>query len=94
MDWLSVNSNIHVELNDRNILFSHQDENQLKTYLFVIAKYYVYSNKFSGKELIFDNFLSLLERKFNNEKYIACINGNTAKFFSKWYPLYQYFNRV
>ena len=93
-DWLSVNSNIHVELNDRNILFSHQDANQLKTYLFVIAKYYVYSNKFSGKELIFDNFLSLLERKFNNEKYIACINGNTAKFFSKWYPLYQYFNRV
>ena len=66
----------------------------VKPYLFVIAKYYVYSNKFSGKELIFDNFFSLLERKFNNEKYIAYINGITAKLFSKWYTLYQYFNRV
>ena len=65
----------------------------MRNYLFVICKYCIYSNKFSGKEFNFNNFLSLLERKFKSEKYIAYMNGNIAKFFSKWTTFYQYFNR-
>ena len=49
-------------LNERHTLFSYQDMNQMRNYLFVIGKYYIYSMKFSGKELNFNNFLSLLER--------------------------------
>ena len=80
-------------LNERHILFSSQDMNQMKNYLFVIGKYYIYSNKFSGKELNFNNFFNLLKRKFTSEKYIANVNGTIAKFFSKWFTFYQYFNR-
>ena len=90
---LSSNLNMSLDLNERHILFSYQDMNQMRNYLFVIDKYYIYSNKISGKELNFNNFLSLLERKFKSEKYIAYVNGTIAKFFSKWFTFYQYFNR-
>ena len=62
-----------LDLNELNILFSYQDINQMRNYLFVIGKYYIYSNKFSGKKLNFNNFFSLLERKFKSEK-IYCVH--------------------
>ena len=55
--WLSSNLNMfELDLNERLILFSYQDMNQMKNYLFVIGKYYIYSNKFSGKEINFNIF--------------------------------------
>ena len=50
--WSSSSLNMSLDLNERHILFSYQDMNQMRNYLFVIGKYYIYSNKFSGKDLI------------------------------------------
>ena len=40
------NSNIHIDLNDKRILFSYQDNNVLKNYILVVAKNHIYANKF------------------------------------------------
>ena len=49
----------------------------------VLAKYYVYSNKFSGRRLNFEAFMSILKRKyeFQSEKYLANLNNTFATFF-------------
>ena len=91
--WLINNSNIHIDLNDKSILFSYQDNNVLKNYILVVAKYYIYANKFCKKDLNLNSFVGLLEKKFQSEKYIAYVNNTITKFFTKWTPLYNYFNR-
>ena len=54
-------------------VFSRQDqkENDLINYIFVLAKYYIYKTKFLTHNLVIGNFISYLERKFHNEKYIV-----------------------
>ena len=37
--WLSANLNMSLDLNERHILFSYQDMNQMRNYLFVIGNY-------------------------------------------------------
>ena len=49
--WLSNNANIRIALENKIILFAHQDNNILKSYMLVLAKYYIYANKFYKKEL-------------------------------------------
>lgn len=92
--WLSANSNLTIELNEKNILFSYEEGYQIKNYLLIMAKYYIYRNKFFRNELNLNCFLSMMERNFKTEKYMACINNNISDFLSKWSPLYDYFNRV
>lgn len=89
--WLSTNSNISIDLEPKNILFSYQDKNVLKSYICIIVKHYIYVNKFGGKELSVDYLISILLRKFQNERYLAYINHNMTKFLAKWLPLYDYF---
>lgn len=91
--WFLANSQLSLNLEEKNILFSYQNKNHLTNYIFVVAKYYIYSNKFSGKDLNLNSFISLIEKKFLSERYIAYINNNITKFFKKWSPLYNYFNR-
>ena len=80
-------------LNDSSILFSYQDENSLRNYLYVHAKYYIYSNKFSGNGLSLQNFKGILKRKFKAEKYIAYLRNSFTRFMKKWTPLYDVLNQ-
>lgn len=88
--WLTEYSNLSLNLETKNILFAFQDKKQLINYIFVIAKYYIYVNKFSGRELNLDIFKALLKRKFQSERYIAHINNTMGSFLAKWASLYDY----
>lgn len=86
--WLIENSNLSLNLEEKNILFAYQDNNQLRNYLYVIAKRYIYVNKFSGRQLNLNTFTAILQRKFQTERYIAHINDTMGSFFGKWSHLY------
>ena len=58
-DWLIASSNIDINLTERNILFAFQDKHRLRNYIFVLAKHYIYTNKFSGKQLNLDSFKAI-----------------------------------
>ena len=49
----------------------------------VVAKHYIYKNKFSAKQLKINYFISRLKVKFQCERYIANINNKVAKFLKK-----------
>ena len=68
---------------DKNILFSYEQKNKLINYVCVLAKYYVYSNKFSGRGLNVEVFKSILKKKYQSEKYLANLNNTFAKFLKK-----------
>ena len=62
-----------MDLQDSSILFSYQDDNSLRNYLYVLAKYYIYANKFLGNGLSLQSFKTILKRKFKAEKiYSLC----------------------
>lgn len=90
--WMSTHAHIEMNFDNRNIILSVQGQNELINYIYVIAKYYVYKTKFSGKPLNIQAFISILKKKFFSEKYIAYIHNRVDKFFKKWSPLYNYFN--
>ena len=89
--WLINNFNLRISLNDKNILFSYEQKHKLINYILLLAKYYVYSNKFSGRRLNIESFKSILHRKYKSEKYLANLNNNFATFLRKWATLYNYF---
>ena len=68
-----------------------QKANNLINYIFVLAKYYINKTKFFTHNLVIDNFITYLKRKFQNEKYISIINNKFDKFMGKWSTLYQFF---
>ena len=91
--WLSNNSTVIIELGEKQILFACQDKrNTLRNYLCIIAKYYIYVTKFTQNRLLLENFLSLLKKKFQSEKYIALMSNTVTSFFAKWAHLYNHFN--
>ena len=92
-NWLTEISNINMDLKDSSILFSYQDDNSLRNYLYVLAKYYMYANKFSGNGLSLQSFKTILKRKFEAEKYIAYVTNSTTRFMKKWGPLYDVMNQ-
>ena len=92
-EWLSNNFGLRMTLTDKNILFSYEQKNKLINYVCVLAKYYVYSNKFSGRGLNVEVFKSILKKKYQSEKYLANLNNTFANFFKKWAPLYNYYER-
>ena len=53
----------------------------------ILAKYYVYANKFHMTDLSIDMFINMLGKKFQAERYIANQNNTIVKFFKKWTPL-------
>ena len=91
--WLSNNSTVTIELGEKQILFACQDKrNTLRNYLCIIAKCYIYVTKFTRNRLLLENFINLLKKKFQSEKYIALTCNSITGFFAKWAPLYNYFN--
>ena len=60
---------------------SYGQKTKLITNMCVLAKYYVYSNKFSGRRLNLEAFMSILKRKYESEKYLANLNNTIATFF-------------
>ena len=82
-NWLTEISNIKMDLKDSSILFSYQDDNSLRNYLYVLAKYYIYANKFSGNGLSLQSFKTILKRKFEAEKYIAYVSNSITRFMKK-----------
>ena len=93
--WSLLNnwSDINMDLQDSSILFSYQDDNSLRNYLYVLAKYYIYANKFSGNGLSLQCFKTILKRKFKVEKYIAYVSCSFTRFMKKWGPLYDVMNQ-
>ena len=87
-----VRTNLMLDINSKSIIFSYQNKNELLSYISVLAKQYIYKNKFVNNSLNLDSFISLMKKKFQCEKYIAFINSNMGKFFDKWRPLYIYFS--
>ena len=59
--WLNDNSNMFISLDAKNILFAYEDKNILRNYIFVVARYYIYANKFSQKDLNLNSFLPMLK---------------------------------
>lgn len=92
-DWLLNSFGLIVSLQSKNIMFPNDKKNSLTNYIHVLAKYYVYANMFSGKELSIPAFKSVLRRKFQSEKYIANLNNTFASFFQKWSILYNCLNQ-
>ena len=72
-----------ISLDAKHILFAYQDKNKLRNYIFVVAKCYIYANKFSQKDLILILFLRMLKGKFQSEKYITYMNNNNTAFVAK-----------
>lgn len=90
--WMNVNVNLNLILEDRNILFSTQNNNELISYILLLAKYYIYKNKFVNKQLSIPAFLLYVKVKLTNERYIANIHNTFDGFLKKWHPIYNYFN--
>ena len=59
----------------------------------ILAKYYVFANKFHMADLSIDRFINMLGKKFQAERYIANQNNTTVKFLKKWTPLFNFFTR-
>ena len=85
--WLSTNFNININLDAKELLFSGQNKNFLLSYISRVSKHYIYTNKFTERELNISNYISLLKKKFQSERYIAYVLNNISKFFIKWLPL-------
>ena len=89
--WVSGKINTDINLSDKNIIYSAFSKCSLLNYLIVLAKYYIYKNKFHKKSLNIRKFESYVKVKFNNEMYIAKINNTYDKFLGKWSSLYHHF---
>ena len=91
--WLSANSSVTLDLGEKNLLFAYQDKsNTIRNYLCILAKYFIYTTKFAQKNLLLENFINLLKKKFQSEKYIFLMNNSMTNFFAKWAPLYNHLN--
>ena len=89
--WLTTNINLEILLEDRNILFACGGKTELVNYIYGLAKYYIYKNKFASRNLSIQGFVSLLKKKMLSERYTLFINNRLNKFFKKWTPVYNYF---
>ena len=53
-EWFRESTNLVLNLEEKSILFSWQDKNQVMNFIYVTAKYYINANKLSGKALNLD----------------------------------------
>ena len=58
---------------------------------YVLAKFYIYQNKFISRNISIQGFINLLKKKMLSEKYISFIKNRLSNFFKKWSPLHKYF---
>ena len=89
--WLTDKINTTLEINDKNILFSSFSKSSLINYLTILAKYYIYKNKFYTQTLNILGFELYVKSKFENGMYISKLNNTFDKFLGKWSSLFHYF---
>ena len=89
--WLQSKVNIDISLDDRTILFAYSGKDEIKNYIYVLAKYYIFQNKFISRNINIQGFINILKKKMLSERYIAFINNKLSKFFKKWSRIYNYF---
>ena len=82
--------NADVNISDKNIIYSSFSKSPLINFLIILAKYYIYKNKFHNKRINIKWFEAYAKVKFKNEMYIAKIN-NAYDFLRKWSSIYHYF---
>lgn len=92
-DWIMVNTNLNLQLDDKSIIFSYHNQHEILNFVLILAKQYIYKTKFLNNQLHLGTFISILKGKFICEKFIASINNKMARFLSKWRPLYNVFIR-
>ena len=92
--WLTTNANITLSLEDREIIFSYTGKKELLNYIYVLAKLYIYKNKFISRSISVQGFINFLKKKMFSEKYICFMNNRFSKFLKKWSPIYNYFSPV
>ena len=84
-----INTDAH--LSDKDIVLPAFSKCSLLNYLIVLAKYYIYKNKFCNKSITIQGFEAYVKNKFINEMFIAKINNTYSKVLGKWSSLYHYF---
>ena len=89
--WVSETLNADVNISDENIIYSSFSKSPLIDFLIIMAKYYIYKNKFHNKRINTRGFEAYAKVKFKNEMYIAKIKNAYDKFLGKWYSIYHYF---
>ena len=61
--WLITNVNIDLPLDDRPVLFSCSGNNELLNYIYVLAKLFIYKNKFNSRTIYIQGFINFLKKK-------------------------------
>ena len=85
--WLQSHANITFNLTIKSALFSGQTKNVLLNYLLLLARYFIYKNKFTSNNISIQTFINYVKRKYQNERYISKINHKQEAFQSKWAAL-------
>ena len=67
--WLQIQANITFDLTMKKALFSGQTKNALLNHLLLLARYFIYKNKFSSNYISLETFVCYVKRKYQNEKY-------------------------
>ena len=61
--WFYTYANIEISLENKNILFSYTGKKEQEKYIYVLAKCYIYQNKFIFRNISIQSFVSLLKKK-------------------------------
>ena len=62
-EWLNTNIYIDLSLENREILFSYTGNNKLVTYIYALAKLFIYQNTFISRTINIQGFICLLKKK-------------------------------
>ena len=75
--WVSEKINADVNISDKNIFYSSFSISPLINFLIILAKYYIFKNKFHNKRINLRGFEAYTKVKFKNE-----IHHTTSLLFS------------
>lgn len=73
-------------LDNQRVIFSYQGQYPPLNYIFVVAKQYMYKNRFFNSIVNLRTFINILGYKFECEKYIVYINNSISESLAKWGP--------
>ena len=65
-------------------LISGQTKNTLLNHLLLLARYFIYKNKFSSNYISLETFGCYVKRKYQKEKYISKLHQKQDNFNAKW----------
>ena len=82
--WLQIQAHITLKLTMKTALFSGQTKNTLLNHLLLLARYFIYKNKFSSNYISLETFICYVKRKYQNEKYISTLRQKQDNLNAKW----------